>query len=95
MIRVTIELWPFGDKTKARILGVMDVWNNASGDRKSGNYNYCAWKAGTPKDLPHNRRTISSAKWAGQVTKFPRQKLLVWDLLYRCLKVSFGARNKD
>lgn len=38
MIRVTIEVIPFGDKTRARDVGVIDIVNNGTGDSKSGNY---------------------------------------------------------
>ncbi len=94
MIRVTIELFPHGQQSLRETLGVMDIWNDATGDPTTGNYGFCAWKAGTPKDILHTRDTITRAKWNGEVKDFPRKKLLVYDLLYRCLKVAFGERNE-
>lgn|SRR6185369_14247998 len=92
MIRITVELWPFGDYRNAKSLGVMDIWNDRSGDPKTGNYKYCIWKAGTPKDVLHGR---GNPKWHGEVKGFPRKRLLVWDLLFRCLRATFGERNTE
>ena len=93
MIRITIELYPRGDYNAAKTLGVMDIWNDGTGDIKTGNYKFCAWKAGTPKDILHINNAILKAKWNGIISNFPRKRLLVWDLLYRCLKELFGSRN--
>jgi hypothetical protein len=38
MIRVTVEILPFGDKKYKRTLGVMYIANDASGDESVGNY---------------------------------------------------------
>ena len=38
MIVVKIELWPRGDETKARSLGLARIWNDGSGDTRNGNY---------------------------------------------------------
>ena len=38
MVVVKIELWPNGDKEKARTLGAMTISNDGTGDASSGNY---------------------------------------------------------
>lgn len=93
MIRITIELFPHGDSNRSKVLGIMDIWNDGSGDINTGNYKFCAWKAGTPKDILHMQHTVAKAKWAGSISNFPRKRLLVWDLLLRCLKEVWGKRN--
>lgn len=93
MIRVTIELWPFGSKSNAKTLGVIDIWNDGTGNPKVGNYKYRAWPAGTDKDILHSQENLKKARWAGYIENFPRQQLLVFDLLYRVLRASFSYRN--
>lgn len=95
MIRITIELWPFGRHEEAKSLGVIDIWNDGSGDFKTGNYKYRIWQAGTPKDILHTEENLKKAKWAGYILKFPRKSLLVFDLLYRVLRNTFSYRNGD
>ena len=86
---------PHGNIVDREVLGIMDIWNNGSGSDTIGNYGYCAWPAGTPKDILHFKNTVNKAKWSGSVVNFPRKKLLAWDLLLRCLKDSFGDRNEE
>lgn len=38
MVVVTVELWPFGDETKKRPLGRVEIENDATGDADRGNY---------------------------------------------------------
>lgn len=38
MIRVTVELVPFGDENKAKVIGSMRIWNDLTGDREISNY---------------------------------------------------------
>ena len=38
MIRVTIELVPFGLEPDKRLLGQFEVWNDGTGTRQVGNY---------------------------------------------------------
>lgn len=39
MVVVKIELWPKGQKDKARTLGVVTIANDGTGDTRKGNYN--------------------------------------------------------
>jgi len=38
MIRITVQLLPKGDATRARTLGSMDIVNDATGSEDLGNY---------------------------------------------------------
>lgn len=38
MIRCTIELLPFGDKTRARTIGLVEIANDGTGNSEVGNY---------------------------------------------------------
>jgi hypothetical protein len=40
MVAVTIDLWPFGYAQEAKSLVVIAIWNDGSGDRIEGNYQY-------------------------------------------------------
>lgn len=82
MIVVRVELWPLGDKTKARCLGEAEI-ENVGGDMTTGHYavRLLKWGAG--------RRTWKS----GKVLDFPRVKLGPWDLLYRALAAVVHGRN--
>jgi len=81
MLRVTVEIWPFGSKAAKRTLGVAEIANDATGSKTKGNYNYRLYDAG-------------GKLWkSGRVEDFPRQCLLAFDLLYRALKDAIGERN--
>lgn len=79
MIVVKIELWPGGDKEKARPLGVVTLFNDGTGDRATGNYNVIASHAGKffgKKKEPYKK---------GRVVGFLRN-LSPYRLLFRALK---------
>jgi hypothetical protein len=38
MIRVTVELIPFGDEEGKKIIGTMNIVNDGTGDQEIGNY---------------------------------------------------------
>lgn len=40
MLKITIELWPFGDKTKRVIIAEAEIWNDGTSDDRPlfGNY---------------------------------------------------------
>lgn len=75
MIRVTVELIPYGDESHPRrqILGTAKI-ANVGGTATLGHYRY---------ELRGKRgQRIRS----GVVSGFPRKRLLAWDLLSRALK---------
>lgn len=87
MIRVTIELLPYGFEHNKRTLGIINIANDGSGDQDTGNYNVSLSKE------PPIAKTRGIWK-RGRVEGFPRLVLGPYDLLYRALKACVGSRNK-
>lgn len=82
MIRITVELLPFGLESNKKILGIMEIWNKVTGTTFSGNYGFRIFRKG------------SKTVWkSGDIEGFPRKRLLSWDLLYRCLHSILQERN--
>lgn len=81
MIKVTVELWPFGDSKHPELLGEAFITNDGTGDRTKGNYR-AVFKGRAGQ--------YWKAAW---VSDFPRKKLLAWDLLFRALHAIVGNRN--
>lgn len=81
MLVVRIELWPYGDSSRARTLAVGTITNTGTGSPTVGNYRV-------------NLRDAAGRPWRnGSVEGFPRKRLLAWDLLYRALKNLLSDRN--
>jgi hypothetical protein len=83
MLRVTIELLPFGSENQKRTLGAIEIVNDGTGDVNTGHYDVTIFKWG------EGRRV-----WRrGRVEAFPRRRLGPHDLLYRALAATVGGRN--
>ena len=84
MIRVVIELVPYGDESQKRHLGTATIANDGTGTVQVGNYNVTLSKWGRPTQT-----------WKrGRVEGFPRQTRGAWDLLYLALEAIVGKRNR-
>jgi hypothetical protein len=82
MLVVKIELWPLGCESRKKTLAVGHIINDGSGSMSSGNYRIELFNA-------------AGRLWkTGRVEKFPRRRLLAWDLLCRALTGILGPRNK-
>lgn len=73
MVRVTIEVWPFGKKEDSKVTHIIDVINDGTGTVKIGNYLYNI----TGEDGELIKR--------GTITRF-RRKQGVLSLLSKILK---------
>ena len=80
MLRVTVELLPFGVESKRRTLGTVLITNDGSGSATSGNYDV--------KVLSSNGRITRR----GRVTRFPRKRLGAVQLLLQALKAALGDK---
>ena len=81
MLRVTIELVPWGIESRAKIIATGTIANTGTGTPTSGDYRV-------------ELRDAAGRKWkSGGITGFPRKRLLAWDLLYRALGRVVGNRN--
>ena len=83
MIKITVELLPFGFEENKKTLGIMKIWNDITGTKTKGNYQFSISKNNEPNQI-----------WKrGFINGFPRKRLGSWDLLYRCLKIAVYDRN--
>lgn len=75
MIRITIQLIPKGDESRARTLGTMEIANDGTGTQDIGNYDATL----------HAEYTPSTGRKA-RVEGFRRKKQSVWTLVGAVLK---------
>ena len=75
MIKVTVELWPFGMQEHKKLLAEMDIYNDATGDVHSGNYGVRTYRKGT-----------KSVTRRGYVTGYKRKREHVWKLVRKALE---------
>lgn len=81
MIRVTVELVSARGRAHDRVLGVANIGNDGTGTATFGHYDAALFGR-------------SKAVWRRvRVRRFPRRRLLAWDLLYRVLREACKERN--
>jgi len=83
MLVIKIEIWPHGDMTKARLLGVGTIANTGEGTPELGRYR--AFFNSTGPSGPKHREA--------RIGRFKRQEKDSWELLYLALKKIFGKKN--
>jgi hypothetical protein len=98
VIVLSADVWPGGDRSRARDMGTVLVWN-IGGDADHGEYGYKLLKFNQRKKYEHvlqdPDRIPASACWrAGTIRAFPRQRQGPLDLLYRILHKSIGHRAR-
>lgn len=106
MLYIRIELWPRGDRSKAKVLGEATI-ANVGGSEQRGSYKARLSKANgfrcramrpnTSRDLEVARVTgpLEGSVWKETAVRdFPRKRLGPWDLLYRVLQAAIGFRNE-
>jgi hypothetical protein len=80
MLKVKIELHPFGDVSKKKELASLNIWNDASGTREVGSYGYTIAE---PESY-----FSEEVKGEGEVRDYDRMQPAV-RLLYEVLKNYF------
>jgi hypothetical protein len=101
MIVIKLEMWPKGDPSRARSLGVGTI-SNVGGTTDTGDYEVRLFKsaeyARTAETRPLEerlRRPLAKETWKrGAVHAFPRHVLGPWDLLLRGLCAVVGMRSR-
>lgn len=73
MLRITVEIVPFGIEARKRVIQKLEIWNDATGTKEVGNY--CA----------HLEAEYGSRY--GRLTGFRRHKQSVWTLIGGFLKL--------
>jgi hypothetical protein len=84
MIRVTIQLIPRGDETKARHMGTVEIANDGTGDQALGNYKVRLSRMDSP----------TRAWKTGAIRGFNRKTRGPHDLLLLALLSIVGDRNQ-
>ncbi len=84
MIRVTIQMIPRGDETKARHMGTVEIANEGTGNSEMGNYKVRCSKMTKPS---HTWKT-------GAIKGFNRKTRGPHDLLLLALMSVVGPRNR-
>jgi hypothetical protein len=82
MLRVTIELVPYGDEDRAKKIATMLIANDATGDWRTGNYAYVYTYTDRPSEIA-----------SGTVKNFPRS-LGAWSLVKKILNKRTGETNE-
>jgi hypothetical protein len=100
MIVVKVELWPRGDSSNAKLLGISTIANDGTGTISHGYYDSYLFK---PEGLSFLEKWVGwkqnllSARHGkkGRVEEFPRTNhhYSVWDLVFRSLLEMRGQRN--
>jgi hypothetical protein len=81
MLKIIIELHPFGVEEEKRVIHTAFICNTGEGSRELGEYRFQIL----------NKKGKTWRK--GRIKDFPRLKLNAWDLLYRCLNSVLSDRN--
>jgi hypothetical protein len=100
MIVIELKMWPKGDHTRARSLGIATI-SNEGGRADSCDYEVILFKAPEYSKQAEKRplhemlnRPLAKEIWRkGIVKAFPRLRLGPWDLLFRALAVAVKLRN--
>jgi len=87
MLKITVEIIPFGIKDMKKRLGEIYITNDGTGNEEIGNYNY------TIKTERRQDEKIGD-ELKGRVENFQRRKCNFWKLLYLILKGVYDGREK-
>ena len=83
MIKVTIELHPFGSEADKKTLDEIYIWNDGTGTPFRGNYKFWWGKPGL-----FDRYADAVTKVKGELKDFPRKSYSSVELLRRVLEVA-------
>ena len=89
MLRITVELVPFGDETRAEVIGTATIANDGTGTEHSGNYRARIHRFSRGK----NRRELTPMRC--RVRGFSRLAHGPWDLLYLVLKEALHPKHTE
>lgn len=81
MIKITVELWPYGIEAKKEVIGEMKIANDGTGTRSIGNYTFKVWSKGKLWKI-------------GAIKGFHRLRFNVWYLIFNCLITALFKNKK-
>jgi len=83
MIRITVEMVPFGLEAKKRVILKAEIANVSGIGTSKADYRYQLSRKGNPESI-----------WKrGKIKDFQRKRRNAWDLIYVVLKDVVGSRN--
>jgi hypothetical protein len=77
MIKITVELWPFGDETRKKEIASARIWNDGTGNIGHGSYGY--------ELTTESGRTLRK----GFLGEFMRSTFTVWWLIAAVMRKAF------
>ena len=84
MLKITVELWPFGSEANRKKLGEMYIWNDGTGTPDRGNYKF--WYGGKNSNISELRAVqLGDKPPKGTLEGFPRKSYSAFELIKRCL----------
>lgn len=84
MIKVTVEIWPFGSEKNKKVLAEAWIANDGTGSKNVGNY-----------DVWLQQKTARSLKY-GRVQNYKRLYHPIWKLVQLCIESAFkGDASPD
>ena len=96
MIVVTVEVWPRGERRRARNVATMYVANDGTSELESrGNYKAAVMRRGA--EVPPSGWTLgpsSDPLRTGEVRDFPRHSYHVLRLISRCILACFPEERR-
>jgi hypothetical protein len=90
VIVVTLDMWPYGDRSRSYRLGRTFIWNKG-GTRERGDYGVAVMQKG--EDEPPNQGGRGCR--SGEVLNYPRLSYNVWRLILRALRSAFPEEKAD
>lgn len=92
MIAIKVELWPFGDESRAKEIGRAYI-ANVGGTHDRGDYEVAVCRRGTTKvPQPVNPEGPKPTRF-GSVKNYPRLAYNMWRLIIRALRASFPEED--
>lgn len=84
MIAIKVEIWPFGDKTKARTIGRMYIVNDGTADSGKGNYRVKITQGDEPELSGGYEFNTLPTPLEGRILDHER-RLGFWPIVYRAI----------
>lgn len=97
MLYVRIELWPWGNRSKSRLLHEGIIRNTGEGDLSNGEYRaLLSNKGGFKRDDDKLARfDVKNVLRETNIAGFPRLRLNAWILLERVLRAAFDVEGDE
>lgn len=94
MIRVIVEIWPFGDESKKETIAIANIANDGTGTNNTGNYTFSMSKCGRGKEDADSK--FLNRTWKqGKLLNFKRARYNAWYLVASCLNEALKKQDQQ